>query len=57
MGFLDEVKKGIDDEINRKNQWLTDEEKLTPEKLKKNKTILVFGLIFAVILFFVIINL
>ena len=31
MGFLDEVKKGIDDEINRKNQWLTDEEKLTPE--------------------------
>ncbi len=57
MGFLDEVKKAYDDEINRKNQWLTDEEKLTPEKLKKNKTILIFGIILAVILFFVIINL
>lgn len=56
MGFLDEVKKSYNDEINRKNQWLTDEEKLTPEKIKKNKTILLVGILVVFILFFLIIN-
>ena len=56
MGFLDEVKKAYNDEIDRKNQWLSDEEKLTPEKIKKNKTILLVGIVVVFILFFLIIN-
>lgn len=56
MGFLDEVKKSYNDEINRKNQWMTDEEKLTPDKIKKNKKILLFGILVVMILFFVAIN-
>ena len=56
MGFLDEVKKSYNDEINRKNQWMTDEEKFPPDKIKKNKKILLFGILVVMILFFVAIN-